>query len=130
MTTQQSSRSITIPIGKNEYTVKYPNVGQQMNIEILKIQLTDGRYDTMKFSYNPAFIKQAEIAEAIATFNILIPDLKKDLNAKSMLELEQDQMLDLLTAYTEKYLPWYEEWAAILAAPKQKEVEDKKETNV
>jgi hypothetical protein len=122
-----SKATVSISIGPNEYQIKYPNVGEQMNIEILKLQLTENKYDTLRFSYNSAFIKQADVADAIATFNTLIPDLRKDLNAKSMLELEQSQINEVVKAYTEVFLPWYEEWNAKYANPN---AEEKTETNV
>lgn len=109
-----------------EYVIEFPNVGKQMDIELMKIQLSDGKFDTLKFSFNPLFNQQAVRIEAIATFVYLIPKLKTDLNVKSFLELSYEQMGFIESMYTEQFLPWYEEWLTILNKPKKIE-EDKKE---
>lgn len=113
------SRKTFVTIGPNEYEINYPNVGQQLDIEILKLQISGDKYDTMKFSYNPVFFKQIERIDAIATFSTLIPSLKKDLTVKSLLELSDEQFETITKAYSETYLPWYDEWQVKLSTPKE-----------
>lgn len=123
------SKSIDIKIAANTYTVKYPNVGKTLDIDLLKLQMANGQYDVMKFSYNPAFQKQVTRIDAIATFNILIPELKKDLNAKSMFDLDYEQMEVITKAYVEDFLPWFEAWEALLNTPTSEEkIETKGDT--
>lgn len=114
-------RKIPITIADKEYSIEFPNTGKIMDIELLKLQLSDGKFENLKYSVNAMFVKQAVRIEAIATFNTLIPDLKKDLNVKSMLHLEWEHMEMIEQAYLEQFLPWYEEWLMKLSSPKAEE---------
>lgn len=120
------SRSIEVTINQNVYTIKYPNVGLQMDMDILRMQMSGDKYDALKFSFNPSFQRQALILDAVATFNTLIPQLRKDLTVKSMFELEREQMDVIVKAYEEEFLPWYEEWNTALNKPKSEEKKDDK----
>lgn len=108
---------------QREYTIDFPNTGKMLDIELMKIQVSDGKYDTLKFSFNSMFIKQAIRIETIATFAILIPELKAEMNVKSFLELSFEQMSLLEDMYTEQFLPWYEEWLVMLTKPKEEKKE-------
>lgn len=104
-----------------EFVVTFPNTGEMMNIELLKIQLSDGKFDTLKFSYNEMFIQQAIRIEAIATFSILLPTLKEALNVKSFLALDYEHAEIITKMYIDQFLPWYEEWLVLLNKPKEEE---------
>jgi hypothetical protein len=103
-----------------EFTIDFPNTGKMLDIELMKVQLSDGKYDTLKYSFNTVFQQQAVRIEAIATFITLIPDLKEQLNVKSMLHLEYEDMALIESMYVEQFLPWYEEWMTLLSKPKEK----------
>lgn len=100
-------RSITITIGKNDYQVNYPNVGNQIDIEILKSKIADGNYDMLRFSNNPLFQEQADRIDMIAVFTILIPELKKDLNVKSFFDLKEEESAELMKVYNRDFIPWF-----------------------
>lgn len=104
------SRAIEIVIKGNTYKATYPTVGQLMDIDILKLQMTNDKYDVMKFSYNASFQRRVLEAEAVATFNVLIPTLKADLTVKSMFDLSREEMDIVVKAYEDQFLPWFEEW--------------------
>lgn len=122
------SRKIEICIGHNSYEVKFPNTGQLLDIELLKIQMSNNQYDTLKFSFNPVFKRQVVTIDCVATFNTLIPKLREDLNVKSMYTLEVEQMSEILKVYEEIFLPWYEEWDSILSNPKKEKDDSEKTT--
>lgn len=100
-------RSITVTIGKNDYQVNYPNVGNQIDIEILKSKIADGNYDMLRFSNNPLFQEQADRIDMIAVFTILIPELKKDLNVKSFFDLKEEESAELMRVYNRDFIPWF-----------------------
>ena len=100
-------RSITVTIGKNDYQVNYPNVGNQIDIEILKSKIADGNYDMLRFSNNPLFQEQADRIYMIAVFTILIPELKKDLNVKSFFDLKEEESAELMRVYNRDFIPWF-----------------------
>lgn len=120
------SRSIVINIGPNEYPITYPNVGKQLDIDLLKLQMSNNTYDQLRYSFNPSFVKKADQLDAVATFNILIPKLKKDITVTSLLNLESEQFEQVLSAYIDQFLPWYEEWNLALSKPKEEVVEEDK----
>lgn len=105
----------------NEYHVKYPNTGEQIDIELLKAKIADGNYDTLRFSMNPLFQEQANKIDMIATFNILIPELKKDINVKSLFHLTEEQSDELLEVYLKQFLPWYTPIKEAIKNPKKQE---------
>jgi hypothetical protein len=118
------SKLLPVEIGGNSYSIKFPNTGEQMDIDLLKVQLSDGKYEALKYSVNKLLADQATVIETIATFNILIPQLKKDLNVKSMRDLELGQMNQIVKVYEDEFLPWYEEWITILKADKSEDVSE------
>jgi hypothetical protein len=115
------SRSIDVEIRQNIYNVKFPNSGELMDIDLLKLQITNGRYDSLKFSLNPSFQAQALKVDAVAFFNTMLPKLRTDLAVKSIFDLDEDQMLVIVKAFEDTVLPWFEEWQTVLATPVSKE---------
>lgn len=113
-------RKTVINVLNNEYEVKYPNTGEALDIALLKLQISE-KYDLMKFSFNPEFQKEVLKIDAMATFSILVPQLKKDLNVKSFYELEEEQMDQVIVCYVEQFLTWYEPIQAEIRNPKKEE---------
>lgn len=111
------NRSIKIDVRGNIYQIEYPNTGQQIDIELLKSRIADGNYDSLRFSSNPLFLLQADIIDMIATFTILIPQLKKDLNVKSFFDLKEEETDELLNIYSEQFIPWYVEIKQMIKNP-------------
>ena len=109
-----------------EYSVEFPDTGTMMDIELMKIQLSDNKYDSLKYSMNAMMHRQSVVIDAIATFVFMIPQLKKDLNVVSFLKLSYEQIDMVQEMYVEQFLPWYEEWLVLLSRPKEKP-EQKKE---
>lgn len=115
------SRELKVTIGVNEYTIKFPNNGQLIDMESLKIQMTSGTNKDMLYG-SPAAREAYIITEAIATFQILIPQLTKDLNVKSLTDLDPLQSKTISKAYA-AYYNWMEEWRKVL---NQEEKDDSK----
>ncbi len=115
-------KEIKVMIGKNEYAVKFPKNAQLIDIESAKIRMTGGANKDM--IYGGPSAQQAYLAvEAIATFEILLPDMITDLNVKSLAELDMQQSKAFLKEY-EKYYNWMESWRKYL---NDDVVEEKKE---
>lgn len=120
------NRKTVLKIAQNEYEVSYPNTGQQIDIELMKSQIGAGNYDTLRFSQNPLFQRQANIIDMIATFSVLIPKLKENLNVKSFFDLEEEHTTELHKVYEEQFVPWFVEIRTAINNP-NKTIEDKKE---
>lgn len=97
------------------YEIPFPNVGQFMEIEEKKLQMTNGRYSML--SLNAATMKSQavllDIVDTVATFTTLSPDIKNALGGDSfnVNELEIGSSLaELVGQYNEVYLPFQDEY--------------------
>jgi len=108
----QFKKETTVTINEKKYNVKFPNIGQFLEIEGLKQTLTNGKYAVMTFSGLGSNTKALDLADAIAYFSVLIPDLFKTLKVESyqdVLKLDMDFGVELIRAYTEEYAIFYNE---------------------
>lgn len=116
-------KEIKVKIGPNEYTIKFPKTSQLIDIEAAKIRMTGGTIKEMPHGGTSA--QSAYLAvESIATFEILIPNLLKDLNVPSLLDLDMQQAQSHLKAY-EKYWEWMNRWREVLNADAESKDEKK-----
>ena len=106
-------KSVTISIRQNDYQVAFPNTGQFLDIRAMKSRLVDDIRGNE--SLDGLAILLGEMA---ATYSVLIPELKKDINVESVFKLSMVESKELLDTYTEVYKPFFDEWMNILMAPK------------
>lgn len=105
-------REIVVRIGSNTYEISLPTTGQEVDIEIRKDRYTQGSYKNLLFGDDRG-IKSYLAVGAIATFEVLIPDMKKDLQVTSLFELDMFQMKSILKAYS-KYKEWISQWESFI----------------
>jgi|SRR5690606_12438604 len=105
-------REIVVKIGSNTYEISLPTTGQEVDIEIRKDRYTQGSYKNLLFGDDRG-IKSYLAVGAIATFEVLIPDMKKDLQVTSLFELDMFQMKSILKAYS-KYKEWISQWESFI----------------
>ncbi len=118
------ARKIAVKIGMNEYALNMPlKNGDEIDIEALKIRMTGGTLKDLAFG-GPASMNAYVTVEAIATFEILIPQLKTDLTVKSLTELDALQFKPVLKAY-EGFYKLAAEWRAFLNQDVDEVEEDK-----
>lgn len=120
---QLPAKQIDIIIGLNTYPVKFPNNGQLIDMERMKIQLTDGTHKTMLFG-QPSAQQAYLLTETIATFSILIPDLLKDLQVRSLLDLDPYKSKLLTKAYSAVFYPWFQQWVDVINDNEEEEKKD------
>jgi len=128
---QMPSRDLKIKIGENEYKITFPGIGKIIDMERMKIELTNGTQKDMLFGVGSgpeAYV----LVEMVAAFSILIPDLKKDLLVTSLLELDPLRIKPVRKQYETVFYPWWKAWQDVLNADddvveKQEEEEDKGE---
>jgi hypothetical protein len=111
-------RTVTLTIKGNSYNVDYPNTGQQIDVELLKAKITEGQYDALRFSASIACQQQADKIDMIATFSVVIPQLKNDINTDSLFKLSEEESDQLTEVYNKQYLPWYREIKDAIKNPK------------
>ena len=115
-------RKRTFKIEANSYDVEFPNTGQLLEIEILKVQLARGQYNeitnagTINSNYSRLLI------DMIAVFTVLFPQLKKDMNVKTISELKVEDSKKLLQLYVKEILPWMNLWMDVMNSDDEDEI--------
>lgn len=80
--------SFKVKIDKDEYLVKYPNVGQQLEIENLKNLLSDGKYSQYAQVGSKTSTQLLDLIDAVSYFHTLIPELKEKLSVKNFTSID------------------------------------------
>lgn len=123
----QTSKVITL-FG-NDYIVKFPNVGQLMDIESLKMALTNNNYSEWAFSGLKIHIFQLDVADAIAYLSVLIPELKNDLGLKNWRELDALRSKKLVEEYKRTFIPWFKPLLDELTLPEDEQPKQEQDNN-
>jgi hypothetical protein len=103
------NKSVKVKIDGKEYVVSFPNVGQTLEIESMKMALTANKYPEFALSGLRSNVFVADLTDAIATFFVLIPELRANLSVKSYSELDLLAGAKLVSAYMDDYYPFYQE---------------------
>lgn len=111
---QLPERKKTFKIENNTYDVEFPTTGGLIEIEILKTQLSRGQYNEISNAGTVSGNYSRFMIDTISTFTILFPQLKKDLNVKTISELNPLDSKKLLKVYLKEVLPWLNSWMEIL----------------
>ena len=96
-------------IGEKSFTVKFPNVGQMIDIESLKQALTSNRYGVMVSSGVKSMYLALDIVDTIAFFQVCIPSLGKFYNITNFANVQYDEIKDMVDTYINQIKPWYDE---------------------
>lgn len=96
-----------IKIGNSEYKIKFPTVGEMMDIEAFKMSYTNGKYIDYTFSVLKNHLFILDTADALAYFSVLIPELKSDLGIKNWKQIPHETLSIILKAYKKEFVPWY-----------------------
>lgn len=104
------AKILNIQIQDNKFEIKFPNVGQLIDIESRKSLLASGQYKNM--DKNDSFI--IPYIDTLATFMVLIPELSELLRIQSLFDLSLLELKELLNIYNNQYLPWYNSWMDLI----------------
>lgn len=99
-------RKCAFLIGKRQFTVEFPNVGQLIDIESLKQALTNNRYGAMASSGVASMYEALDFVDAISFLQVCAPDVARFLDVKSYSSLTPEQMKDIFVAYKNTIKPW------------------------
>ncbi len=108
------NNSISFKILDNDYEAKYPNNGQFIDIETMKVHLTDGTYHTISTGTDIAAQRAKYTVDMIAFFNICCPKIKESLTLKSFSKLEALENRKILNMYIKVIHPWLMAWQDFL----------------
>ncbi len=105
------SQGLVVKIANMNYQIKYPNVGEILEIDNKKMLLTNGKY--AEYIASPIMTKSLkfviELVDAMSHFSVLIPDLTKQLDVNSYLDIDLVTGKELIKVYKTQFEPWYEE---------------------
>lgn len=103
-------REITISYNDKKFQVKFPNVGQLIDIESLKNALTRGKYGSFAASGVKSMYFILDIVDTIAFLTVMCPKLKNFITEEDGIDYTQmkpETVKTLVTVYKEQILPWY-----------------------
>ena len=96
-----------VKIDGNDYIINFPNVGQMIEIEQLKLAYTNGRYIEFAMSNLVNHIFILDFVDAISYLSVLIPELKKDLEIEEYTKMDAEKTKEIIRAYKEEFIPWF-----------------------
>lgn len=96
-----------IKIEGKDYQVKFPNVGQFIAIESMKLSFTKGKYVQMSLGDFNNNVFTLDMADAVSYLSILIPDLKKEFAPEGWWEMDLHSAHMLVSVYKKQFVPWF-----------------------
>lgn len=117
---------IQLNILQNTYDVKYPTIGQFIDLRVKENIISQGQLVDLMI----AGVKLFEAADAalavkvVAFFQVCVPELMKDLKVKNIRDLSVKDFLHLRKAYVKEVLPWLNEWQDKMKALLEEELDD------
>lgn len=72
-----------VKIEKEIYEVKYPNVGEQLQIESVKELLSNGKYAQLAATGSKTATQLLDFIDAVSYFTVLIPAIKEKIDLKN-----------------------------------------------
>ena len=120
-----SKITLDIKIGETEntYEISMPNNGQLIDVEVNKITYSNGV--NLSQPKTKAAMYAFLFNEMVATFSVMIPQLKEDLNVKSLFDLDPLKTKPLMKVYMDKFLPWWQKWEDIFIDMDEEETGEK-----
>ena len=108
------NRELTVTIQERQYIVKYPNVGQLIDISVRENGLTRGGTRDLMFSGLPEHQEAYLTIKVIAFMDIMLPNVVKDLKVDSLLELDPIDFKIINDVYYNEIYKWLNEWKEAL----------------
>jgi hypothetical protein len=126
-------KQINVHVDGKSFVVKFPNVGQLMDIETYKMGMTNNTYpELLRSGLNKSYVI-TELVDAVVHFMVLLPEVVKDFNVKNYNDLDPIIAKKLLKPWREEIKPWMDELMKELMRDEEIEipnVEDVKEGQI
>lgn len=100
-------REKKITIGSRNFIVKFPNVGQLIDLESLKLALTNNRYGNMAASGIASMYDALDMVDSIAFYTVVVPELAKYYNIDNFSTTQIDNISELIKVYLQDIKPWF-----------------------
>ena len=100
-------RTKSFRIGEKQFIVKFPNVGQIIEVEALKQALTNNKYGAMAQSGIVSMYYALDFVDAIAFLQICAPDVGRYYNIQDFTSTSPEKMEMFVDVYKNQIFPWY-----------------------
>lgn len=100
-------RTKSFKIGQKQFTVKFPNVGQIIDLDAMKQALSGNRYGSMAASGLASAYYALDLIDAIAFYQVVCPEVGRYYDIKNYAEMELDKIEDLMKAWKDEIQPWF-----------------------
>ena len=116
------SRIATLEVKENKYELKFPTMGNFLDIESRRMALSNGTYSQLLRSALISSGIALDMIDMAATLSVLCPKLIKDLKAESLLDLDIMDAQELENAYKKSVKPWVEGWLKIIREARKEDI--------
>ena len=121
-------REIAITYNDKKFIVKFPNVGQLMDIESLKMAFTGGKYGTFAASGIKSMYFVLDMVDAISFFSVMCPRLKNFITQEDVdvdyTQMKPESVKPLVDIYKKEVMPWYNKIMTNLYASTNEAIEE------
>ena len=100
-------RTKSFKIGQKQFTAKFPNVGQIIDIDSMKQALSGNRYGSMAASGLASAYYALDLIDAISFYQIVCPEVGRYYDIKNYAEMQLDEIEDIVKAWKDEIQPWY-----------------------
>lgn len=104
-------REIVINYNGKKFTIKFPNVGQMIDIESMKNALTGGKYGSFAASGIKSMYFVLDIVDTIAFLTVMCPKLRNFVTEEEdnidYTQMKPETVKTLIDIYKKDILPWY-----------------------
>lgn len=107
-------REFGFTIDGKKFTVKFPNVGQLIDLESLKQALTNNKYGAMAASGIASMYYVLDVVDAIAFYQVCVPSVAKHYDVKNYTAMAPDEIKELVDVYQKEIRPWFDKSMKVL----------------
>ena len=119
------NKELEFKVKGNVYKIKFPNVGEYIDIQTMKMSLSRNQYGSMERAFLPSMQRALNMVDIESILTVLCPDLVKNLVPEGFSKLGLKDYKELEGAYSEQIVPWWKEIEDIFTPEKEeKKTED------
>jgi hypothetical protein len=108
-------KEIDFRIKENTYKVSFPNVGQFVDIEVMKASLSKNMYSGMVSASTKPANYALDFIDMEAHLMVLMPEqFLKDLKVNSLRELSIEDGLEVRKAFNTQLIPFIKSWQDLI----------------
>lgn len=107
--TKELSRKLFFEFEGREYEIEFPTVGEYIEIENKKIQISKGFWSDLLGTRTISSLRSIQMIECISIISVLCPAILEDMK----IDIKNIDILDfakVLKLYQSKIQDWYSEW--------------------